>query len=136
MKINDYHQAVGKILNERFVNCETMTALKTFKEMKPFPKELDTEQTSDDGYSAHYFLSKDHIDRGYGNVKDEICRIVVKTALEYIKMNKAHELHVKLNAVNANSEQMAKIMTESFQNRANVKEGKQWLRSYSSPIGS
>lgn len=131
VKINDYHQAVEKILNERFINCDTMFALKSFKEMKPFPKELDTEQTSDDGYSVHYFLSKDHIDRGYGNVKDEICRIVVKTALEYIKMNKAHELHVKLKAVNANSEQMAKIMTESFQNRANVKE---WQAVVGNPI--
>lgn len=131
VKINDYHQAVEKILNERFINCDTMVALKSFKEMKPFPKELDTEQTSDDGYSVHYFLSKDHIDRGYGNVKDEICRIVVKTALEYIKMNKAHELHVKLKAVNANSEQMAKIMTESFQNRANVKE---WQAVVGNPI--
>lgn len=124
VKVNDYHEAVGKILNERFMDCDTMKALKTFKEMKPFPQGLDTEQTSDDGYSAHYFLSKDHIDCGYGSVKDEICRIVVKTALEYIKMNKAHELHMKLNAVNANSEQMATIMTESFQNRANVKEWK------------
>lgn len=124
VKVNDYHEAVGKILDERYLFCDTMKALKTFKEMTPFPKELDTEQTSDDGFSAHYFLSTNHMDRGYGNVKDEICRIVVKTALEYIKMNKAHELHQKMKAINAGSREMGDIMIEGFKDRADVKAWK------------
>lgn len=124
VKVNDYHEAVGKIIDERFLFCDTMKALKTFKQMTPFPKELDTEQTSDDGFSAHYFLSTDHMARGYGNVKDEICRIVIKTALEYIKMNKAHELHVKMQANNADSQEMGEIMIESFKGRLDVREWK------------
>jgi hypothetical protein len=131
VKVNDYHEAVGKILDERYLFCDTMKALKTFKEMKPFPKELDTEQTSDDGFSAHYFLSTDHMDRGYGNVKDEVCRIVVKTALDYIKMNKAHELHMKMNAINAGSREMGDIMIDSFKDRANVRE---WRTIVGNPI--
>lgn len=131
VKVNDYHEAVREIIDERFLFCDTMKALKTFKKMTPFPKELDTEQTTDDGLSAHYFLSIDHMDRGYGNVKDEICRIVIKTALEYIKINKAHELHVKMNANNANGTEMGEIMIESFKDRADIRE---WRTVVGDPI--
>lgn len=132
IKSNDYHQAVLKIMDQRFMGFDTLQGLKTFKEMKPFPKELDTEQTSEDsGLSVHYFLSKDHMDRGYGKVKDEICRIVVKTALEYIKMNKAHEIHVKMNEINANRVQMAEILVNAFAHRVDIQE---WQSVVGDPI--
>lgn len=124
VRVNNYYEAVKSIISNRYDSNDTMKALKSFKDMKPFPKQLDTEQTSDDGFSIHYFLSKDHIERGYASVKEEICRIVVKTAIEYIQMNKAHELHVKMTANNANRNEMAAIFVDSFKNKVNIQDWK------------
>jgi len=132
VKSNDYHQAILQIIEDRFMGFDTLKGLKTFKEMKPFPKILDTEQTSDESdLSIHYLLSTDHMDRGYGKVKDEICRIIVKTALEYIQMNKAHEIHLKMNEINADRPQMAEILVNAFAHRVDVRE---WQRVVGDPI--
>lgn len=132
VKPDDYHQAILKIMDHRFIGFDTLKGLKTFQEMKPFPKILDTEQTSDESdFSIHYFLSTDHMNRGYGKVKEEICRIIVKTALEYIQINKAHEIHIKMSEVNASRAQMAEILVDAFAHRVNVRE---WQHVLGEPI--